>query len=80
MEKHGCRGVTGRICENKFKNLKRKYVSLKTYRQRTGTEGPSKWPHYNLLDELLQKDRAINPEHVMEVGSGTNRIRKRVVN
>jgi hypothetical protein len=80
MEKFaGCRGITGRICETRFKNLKRKYPSLKTTSQQTGRQGPTTWPYYDLFDDLLRNDRAINPNNILEVGAGWNRIRRREV-
>ena len=79
MEEFGCRGVTSRIFERKFKNLKRTYVSIKTRRKQTGIEGGSPWPYYTLFEELFDEDRAINPENIFEVGSGLNRVRTREV-
>ena len=75
----GCRGIIGRICETKFKNLKRRYMSLRTLRKQTGRPGPSKRPYYDLFDDLLYNDRAINPDNILEVGAGLNRFRRRQV-
>lgn len=79
MEQARCRGITGRMCETKFKNLKRRYVSIKTRSKQTGVEGGSRWKYFSLFEELLCKDRTINPENLFEVGSGLKRIRKREV-
>ena len=79
MEEFGCRGITSRMCKTKFKNLKRRYVSIKTQSKQTRREGGSSWPYYTFFDELFDEDRTINPENIFGVGSGLNRVQTRDV-
>ncbi len=80
MEENGFAGVTGRMCEQKFKNMKATYMKSKAAREKTGAEGGSKWPYYDLMDSLLRKNHAINPDNILEAGAcGFNKIRRKKV-
>lgn len=81
MANRGFPGVTGRLCEIKFKNMKARYKIIKTRQRETGTEGGSRWQYYDLMDDLLRNDLAVNPNNVAEVGAaGFNRIQREPVN
>ncbi len=62
MESMGHVGMTGRICEIKFKNMKSQYKNIKKRIGQTGTGRPPTWPYYDEMDELLRHDVAVNPK------------------
>ena len=70
--------ATGRVCERKFRNLKATYRAIKTRSRQTGEAGGPRWPYFALFDDLFRNDAAINPENILEAGTGYNRIGRRV--
>ena len=80
MESMGHAGMTGRICEIKFKNMKAQYKNIKKRIGKTGRGGPPKWPYYETMEELLRHDVAVNPQNIVEIGAaGFNYIPRRAV-
>ena len=80
MEKKGCNGVTGRLCSEKFKNLKTRYLAIKKRLSQTGSGGEPTWPYFSLMNELLRRNVAVNPNNIAEAGAaGFNRIRRNQV-
>lgn len=80
MESMGHVGMTGRICEIKFKNMKSQYKNIKKRIGQTGTGRPPTWPYYDEMDELLRHDVAVNPQNIVEMGAaGFNYIPRRAV-
>lgn len=75
-----CAGITGRMCSDKFKNLKTRYKTIKARSNQTGNGGESRqsnWPYFEKMHELLLNDAAVNPDNVYEFGAaGFNRIRR----
>jgi hypothetical protein len=80
MSKKGFNGVTGRMCEVKFKNLKTRFKIIKTKNGQTGNGRGPTWPYYDKMDDLFRNDVAVNPNNIVEAGAaGFNRIRRRAV-
>ncbi|EFX63761.1 hypothetical protein DAPPUDRAFT_335016 [Daphnia pulex] len=78
MESMGHAGLTGRICEIKFKNMKAQYKNIKKRNGQTGRGGPPSWPYFDTMDELLRHDLAVNPQNIAEIGAaGINYIPRR---
>lgn len=77
MVKTGFRGITGRLCEIKFKNLKATYKTIRKRLGQTGGGGEISWPYFDVMDDLLKNDAAVNPNNIAEAGAaGFNRIRQ----
>lgn len=77
MELKGCTGVTGRMCSQKFKNLKTRFKIIKKRRGKTGSAGEPTWPYYHHMEELLRNDKTIHPDNLIEAGAGGfNRVRR----
>ncbi len=80
MESMEHAGLTGRICEIKFKNMKAQYKNIKKRNGKTGRGGPPSWPYFDTMDELLRHDVAVNPQNIAEIGAaGFNYIPRRAV-
>jgi hypothetical protein len=80
MEEKGCKGVSARMCKDKFKNLKTRYKAIIARTHSTGAEGVSKWLFLDAMDDHLRKDVAVNPTNIIEAGaSGYNTIKRRCV-
>jgi hypothetical protein len=80
MESMGHAGITGRICEIKFKIMKAQYKNIKKRNGRTGRRGPPTWPYYDTMDKLLRHDVAVNPQNIAEIGAARlNYIPRRVI-
>lgn len=46
--------------------------------QQSGSGGASRWPYFQQILEILQKDFAVNLDNIVEAGSSDfNRIRRR---
>lgn len=71
MEKKGVGvGVTGRMCEVKFANLKATY---KSNLARLTSNAESTWTFFDAMAELLDNDPSIDPNNILEAGaSGFN--------
>ena len=80
MEDKGHIGLTGRLCDIKFKNMREQYLNIKKRNGRTGSGPPPTWPNFGTMDELLQHDLAINPQNIVEMGANNfNFIPRRAV-
>lgn len=65
MVKTGFRGISGRLCEIKFKNLKATYKTIKKRLGQTGRgAGEISWPYFDVMDDLLKNDAAVNPNNI----------------
>ncbi len=76
-------GVTGRMCSDKFKNLKTRYKTIQARSHQTGSGGEcrqSNWPYFAKMHDLLRNGVAVNPDNVYEIGAARfNWIRRRQV-
>jgi hypothetical protein len=76
----GHTGMTGRICEIKFKHMKAQYKNIKKRNGKTGRGGPPSWPYFDKMDELLRHDVAVYPQKISEIeAAGFNYIPRRAV-
>ncbi len=71
------KGLTARMCREKFKNLKARYKQIQSRQKSTGAAGETKWPFWNAMDDLLRKDDAVNPDNIIEAGAAGYRAIKR---
>jgi hypothetical protein len=58
MEEKGSKGVTARMCKDKFKNLKSRYKAIISRRKNTETKGASNWLVFYAMNDLLRRDVA----------------------
>jgi hypothetical protein len=80
MEEKGSKGVTARMCKDKFKNLKSRYKAIISRRKNTETKGASNWLFFYAMNDLLRRDVAVNLTNIIEAGeSGYNAIKRRWV-
>jgi hypothetical protein len=77
LQEKGAKGVTARMCRDKFKNLKARYKQIQSRQKSTGAAGETKWPFWNAMDDLLRKDVAVNPDNIIEAGAAGYRAIKR---
>jgi len=59
--------LTWQLCEKKFRNMKATFKDIKDNNRQSG-RGKRKWPYYEILNELLGSEPAINPT-ATELGS-----------
>jgi len=68
-------GLTGRKCQDKFKRLK---TTLKNkVKRKPGGGKVDDWPYLERMKEILEHDKTIFPDHVLQVGAAGEKPIKR---
>ncbi len=78
MEEKGSKGVTARMCNDKFKNLKTRYKAIIPVEKTLGQKEQASGCFFYAIDDILRRDVAVNPTNIIDA-SGYNAIKRRWV-